>query len=166
VTRATKNLSPAFRYLVALAVVLLAGIALEMLWPHPLDVPTPGVSVAAGASGESAATPDGMALRTAAEYAEIGARPLFSADRKPYQPPLQAAVAELAAAPAMDFSLSGIVTTATARMALIRVGDSGPLVKLAVGESHEGWLLVAADGKTATLRNGDSSVEIHLNEPQ
>jgi general secretion pathway protein N len=159
-----RNRSAGERALAAGAAVAIAAIVLEMLWPHGLEAPSPRES-AAPATADAATPLASPALRAALDYAEIGARPLFSADRKAYEPPAQGTVTEADAAPSAQFSLSGIVTTATARIALIKVGDSGQVVKLAVGEAHEGWSLVSADGQTATLRNGDSSVEIHLHEP-
>lgn len=95
------------------------------------------------------------------EFAEITARPLFSEDRRPYQPPVEVApeAAPVAAAP---LELVGVLLTERRRAALIQpVGGNDPNW-VREGERAEGWEIETIEQDRVHLRSGERAEVVEL----
>lgn len=116
------------------ALVLAAAIAFE-LWG--------GIGEDADAASIAAPQPDGLAASPTtasaapapALAAQILARPLFAAGRRPYQP----AAAETGDAPVIDLPrLAGIVTIVDTKFAIFQPRDGGKPIVIGVGDTVDG----------------------------
>ena len=146
--------------LIAAAALLGAALA-EALWPHALDGPqvTPGREDAAAAVASSTAPyPEHSALAVMAQ------RPLFTVDRRPYQPPpsAQNTAPTGPPPPTIDAQLVGIAKAADAQLILLRVGGAPTVHRLRMGEQIEGWSVTSIGGATATLSNNGHERELSL----
>lgn len=151
---------------VLLGVAVLCGstMSIELLWPHTLDAPAGKVSDAGSESAEPGVRDDDE-TPSSRSYDSITARPLFTLDRRPYQPPIDEPPQEAKPEPPpprIEFALSAVVTTGERRIALLKPKKASETVKLSVGETHEGWTLtdVLADG--VVLTNGAQTMEVML----
>ena len=94
----------------------------------------------------------------------IAARPLFSADRRPYVPP-PAPVEEVVAAvkPSLPLELAGTFLTATDQAALILVSGKPP-EWLRTGQTVEGWRIGTIEENRVLLLKGEQERELQLRE--
>jgi hypothetical protein len=94
----------------------------------------------------------------------IAARPLFSADRRPYEPP-PAPVEEVVAAvkPSLPMELAGTFLTATDQAALILVAGKSP-EWLRTGQSIEGWKIGTIKEDRVLLLKGETERELQLRD--
>jgi general secretion pathway protein N len=125
---------------------------------RPLGMSPPGASgTSPGSTGSAPSQPE-FALRPYEAYSAVLARPVFSPTRRP-PPPAEAAVAG-----SDDFVLSGIVSTAADRTALIRTGQPLKTVRLKEGQTIVGWTVrsISADG--VLIENGEITRELKLRE--
>ncbi|MCF7222095.1 general secretion pathway protein GspN [Marilutibacter chinensis] len=102
-----------------------------------------------------AAVPDERqpSLGPLAQYAEIGARPLFSSDRKPKPFSLQGE-SEEADDSAFDYQLTSVLITPQLRMAILQPADGSESVRVkldAAPESHPAWRLVELNARSAVF---------------
>lgn len=97
---------------------------------------------------------------------EIAARPLFSADRRPYEPPPEP-VQEVVptAIPSVPLELAGIFVSEADKAALVLVSDNGnPPAWLREGQSIEGWRVATIEQDRVLLRQGEQERELRLRE--
>ena len=87
------------------------------------------------------------------QYAEVGARPLFSEDRRPQPFSLQP-TGEGEQAQAFEFVLTSVLMTPTFQMAIIQPAAGGESIRMKVDESPseaQGWRLVSVEPRAATF---------------
>ncbi|UHQ19958.1 general secretion pathway protein GspN [Lysobacter sp. KIS68-7] len=98
------------------------------------------------------------------QYAEVGARPLFSEDRRP-QPFFLQAQGDDQQAQAFDFVLTSVLLTPTFRMAIVQPTAGGESVRMKMDESPaeaQGWRLVALEPRRATFEGPQGSKTLDL----
>ncbi len=97
-------------------------------------------------------------------FSEILERPLFTEGRTPPPEPTaeQAAAVTPGKQTQLMMRLEGIALTPTARIAVIRDKSSNKLVRLAEGETHEGWVVESVNASSATLKRGKQTHELTL----
>ncbi len=113
-------------------------------------------------------TEETFALPPLEEFSEVVERPLFSTDRRPFEPPPPKAAAEQsrktprAPVPPPQLSLVGVVITPQHRSALLWDEKQSTFVRAKPGMEVSGWELanVAADG--VILRKGETKHSIEL----
>jgi general secretion pathway protein N len=87
------------------------------------------------------------------QYAEVGARPLFSEDRRPQPFSLQPA-GEGEQAQAFEFLLTSVLMTPNFQMAIIQPAAGGDSIRMKVDEAPseaQGWRLVSVEPRAATF---------------
>ena len=142
--------------LLGAALLLGGGIAYEAFAPlDPIVVETPQLKRRAAVPLPStyvAPSPD--------LFADIDARPLFSAQRKPL------ADAQTGAAAAnTDFVLVGVITGGARAVALLRNKNTQATVSAAVGDLVNGWRVARIDATTVTLRSSTGDFIVPLDGP-
>jgi general secretion pathway protein N len=88
-----------------------------------------------------------------AQYAEIGNRPLFTADRRP-KPFSLNGQDESGATQTFDYVLTGVIQTPALQLAVLQPSMGGEAVRVRVGEAPEGaaaWQLVAVHPRSAVF---------------
>jgi general secretion pathway protein N len=96
------------------------------------------------------------------EYANVGARPLFSEDRRPKPFFLSG---EEAAAPAFDLVLSSVLITPALELAIVQPAQGGEGLRVRVGESPEGfpgWRLTELSPRHAVFDGPEGRRELEL----
>lgn len=96
------------------------------------------------------------------EFAEITARPLFSADRRPFEPPVEAGPEADAPVAAVPLELVGVVMTDQQRAALIQPVGSNDSSWVREGEQAEGWHIEKIEQDRVHLRSGESVEVVEL----
>ena len=85
-------------------------------------------------------------------FSIVAERPLFSPTRRPPE----GEVAAAAPRQMLDLTLIGVVLTAEERLAIVTPAGQGNAVRLGVGDSIQGWTLVAVEPERATFeRDGE-----------
>ena len=142
--------------LLGAALLLGGGIVYEAVAPlDPIMVETPQLKRRAAIPLPStyiAPSPD--------LFADIDARPLFSAQRKP----LAGAQAGAAAANT-DFVLVGVIMGSERAVALLRNKNTQATVSAAVGDLVNGWRVARIDATTVTLRSATGDFVVPLDGP-
>ena len=139
------------RWLVGFSACCTASLAVELLWPHGLES-SPAQQELAVPAPEAA---DSWQPNPLAAYDAIVARPLFTVDRRPFVPPTEETEpVSLPPGPSVEFELTAIVTSAAARMALLKTSSSAEVRKVTVGQAIDGWTLVEVREDGIVLRNG------------
>lgn len=111
---------------------------------------------------EEVSQPDVPTLPTVAERAEIVARPIFNADRRPDPPPAPPApVVEAPATPPevrqtapLRLELVGVAISGDERVALLRE-DGGDILRLRPGDRVGDWVVVSVEQKDVVFRAGE-----------
>jgi len=151
---------------VLLAACVLFGVIAAFEW-----VALPGQDgITAGNDSRPAAAADVKLTRTTytapdfAAFSEILERPLFTEGRTPPEAPTpeQAAVLNPGMQAQLTMRLEGIALTPGARIAVVRDTTSNKLLRLAEGETHQGWLVESIHATSATLKRGEQSHELTL----
>lgn len=96
------------------------------------------------------------------QYADVGARPLFSEDRRPKPFFLSG---EAAAAPAFDLVLTSVLITPSLRLAIVQPAQGGEGLRVKVGESptgFAGWRLAELDPRRAVFEGPEGRRELEL----
>lgn len=152
-------------------VLLLAGLCAALAWEvrRQLDeTHVPAVAEAnvelpeqgRGAEPAPAAPPD-YRPPPAGAFDEVVARNLFSTKRRP--PPLDDAGADGdAGAGVLELVLSGVVIANDHRVAILKDAAGQQVIRLAPGETYEGWRLVALDARRAVFRRGEREATLDL----
>src|SRR4249919_2036455 len=100
-----------------------------------------------------------------AQYAEIGARPLFSDDRRPRPFSLQPEGEDEAAANTFDYVLTSVLITPGLHMAIVQPTGGGDSVRIKLGESAEAaaaWRLVALNPRSAVFAGPEGEKTLDL----
>ena len=98
------------------------------------------------------------------QYAEVGARPLFSEDRRPQPFSLQPA-GEGEPAQAFDFVLTSVLMTPTFHMAIVQPAAGGESIRMKEDESPaeaQGWRLVSLEPRAATFEGPQGQKRLEL----
>ena len=145
--------------LLGTALTLIGAIAYESLAPlDPVIVETPRPSSSHVPPIKAVAyTPPAIEL-----FADLDARPLFTATRKPLQDPAQA---NGAAAPSSDFVLVGVIMGGTRAVALLRNKATSASMSAAVGDVVSGWRVARIDATTVTLHANGGDFVVPLDSP-
>jgi general secretion pathway protein N len=99
-----------------------------------------------------------------AQYAEIGARPLFSENRQP-QPFYLNADGDDNAAPAFDFVLTSVLLTPTLKEAIVQPSNGGDSTRIKLGEAAESqpaWRLTALEPRSAVFEGPEGQKTLDL----
>ncbi|HEY0301683.1 MAG TPA: hypothetical protein VGC36_10135, partial [Rhizomicrobium sp.] len=94
-------------------------------------------------------------------FADIDARPLFSAKRRPLADPQAGA----AAAATSDFVLVGVIMGGERAVALLRSKSTSTTMSAGVGDTVNGWRVARIDATTVTLRGGAGEFIVPLDGP-
>ena len=142
--------------LLGAALLLGGGIAYEAIAPlDPVIVETPQLKHRAAVP-----LPPAYIAPSPELIADIDARPLFSAQRKP----LADAQAGAAAANT-DFVLVGVIMGSERAVALLRNKNTQATVSAAVGDLIDGWRVARIDATTVTLRSSTGDFVVPLDGP-
>jgi general secretion pathway protein N len=99
-----------------------------------------------------------------AQYAEIGARPLFSDDRRPKPFSLQPE-GEGETANTFDYVLTSVLITPGLHMAIVQPTAGGDSIRIKLGESSEAaaaWRLVALNPRSAVFAGPEGEKTLNL----
>jgi hypothetical protein len=99
-------------------------------------------------------SPPFLAMPDRASLAVILERPVFSETRRPGEDPAGAQ------APATDFTLAGVVVSASERSALIKPGNGGMIQRLKEGDDIGGWMLEEIALDRIKIRRGVVEAEM------
>ncbi|MGO4222660.1 hypothetical protein AB4Y64_12520 [Lysobacter sp. TAF61] len=100
-----------------------------------------------------------------AQYAPIGARPLFSQDRLPKPFFLQGKGEGDGKDNAFDYLLTSVLITPNLHMAILQPADGSESVRVKLGdvpESHPSWRLTALNARSAVFEGPDGRREMTL----
>lgn len=100
-----------------------------------------------------------------AQYAEIGARPLFSDDRRPRPFSLQPEGEGEVAANTFDYVLTSVLITPGLHMAIVQPTAGGDSIRIKLGESAEAaaaWRLVALNPRSAVFAGPEGEKTLNL----
>jgi hypothetical protein len=166
----------------ALPGLVAAVLVAATLAVHASD--TPGMSVRADlgpAPRVKAAEPDRAPLSgnplwviPLRELSTTRDRPLFSPSRrpppppvveKPYVPPPPPAVETTPPPEPLMLSLLGTIAGDNSGVALFMEKSTQEVVRLRIGEAHQGWVLRSVHGREAMLEKGDRKETITLPRP-
>lgn len=153
------QLPPSDRWLSALAIACLGALTVELMAPHRLDS---SVESPDDASASSADRQESWQVRPLEDYRAIAERPLFAFDRRPFVPPPAEPAPQQPAAPRVEFELSAVASSDSARMAFLKTSLSRTVVKLALNQTIEGWTLVEVRDNAVVLRNGAEERTVQL----
>jgi hypothetical protein len=140
--------------------VVLAGTAV-----YELSAPLDPVSVDPAPAARRALRP---VVRLAfvpppeSSFADIDARPLFSAGRKPLE---DTALAGGSASAASDLTLVGVIVDGEHSIALFRSKSTAQSSSAALGAIVNGWRVARIDPTSVTLRSGSGDVVLSLEGP-
>jgi general secretion pathway protein N len=102
-----------------------------------------------------------------AQYAEIGARPLFSDDRRPRPFSLQPQGEGEVAADTFDFVLTSVLITPGLHMAIVQPTAGGDSIRIKLGEAAEqaaSWRLVSLNPRSAVFAGpgGEKTLDLRV----
>jgi general secretion pathway protein N len=100
-----------------------------------------------------------------AQYAEIGARPLFSDDRRPRPFSLQPEGEGETTANTFDYVLTSVLITPGLHMAIVQPTAGGDSIRIKLGESSEAaaaWRLVTLNPRSAVFAGPEGEKTLNL----
>ena len=100
-----------------------------------------------------------------AQYAEIGARPLFSDDRRPRPFSLQPEGEGETTANTFDYVLTSVLITPGLHMAIVQPTAGGDSIRIKLGDSAEAaaaWRLVTLNPRSAVFAGPDGEKTLNL----
>ena len=155
--------------LLALCLLCVVATAVEIGRPYKLQTAADADKAAPQAEPVAPDHPPAdRRLPPLAEYGAILERPLFLPDRRPYIAPEPVVATPAAAArttSAIRFLLSAVIITPDKRIALIQPEQNGKPRRLARGDEHDGWRLIAIEPRRISLRQGDEIRQLRLPTP-
>ncbi len=138
---------------------------LRIFEPQPAadTIPIERAATASG-QGQFEAGPAAIfAMPPLRSYAEIVRRPLFNATRRPPAPASVAAIPQAAPElPPLRFLLIGLIVSPEERVALIRPGDGGAVIRVLEGQEVERWVIEKILPDRVIVRRGDTAKEVFL----
>jgi hypothetical protein len=102
----------------------------------------------------SISSPQFLAMPDRASLAVILERPVFSETRRPSEDPAGAQ------APATDFTLAGVIISASERSALVKPGNGGMIQRVREGDDIGGWMLMEIALDRIKVRRGAVETEM------
>ena len=125
--------------------------------PEAGEKPVEAVMLPDGSAGP---VPPPRTLPTLGEYAAIVERPLFAPTRAPYSGATAAPIVgpdQKAGVPAdaAEMILTAVLIAQGQRLAILESGRGKSLHKVAVGESVNGWTLMAIEAEAVSLKKGN-----------
>jgi hypothetical protein len=145
--------------LAGLSLLLLGGIAYETfapLDPVVVEVPPLPKHIAPAVPAHLYIPPP------ESDFADIDARPLFSAARKPLADSVQAAGAPSASS---DLALIGVIMDADRAVALIHSKSTNTTASASLGDPVNGWHVVKIEPAAVTLRANGTDTVVGLDGP-
>jgi general secretion pathway protein N len=100
-----------------------------------------------------------------AQYAEIGARPLFAEDRRPHPFSLQSGEEGEAKGDAFDYVLTSVLITPQLHMAIVQPSQGGDSVRIKLGEAADAipaWRLVELNPRSAVFEGPEGRKALDL----
>ena len=100
-----------------------------------------------------------------AQYAEIGARPLFAEDRRPHPFSLQSGEEGETKGDAFDYVLTSVLITPQLHMAIVQPSQGGDSVRIKLGEASEdipAWRLVELNPRSAVFEGPEGRKALDL----
>ena len=147
------------------AVVLAAASTLVVAWTVSPKGPEP-VTHASGATPVSA---DAPALTPAAtlSYPAIAEHPLFYPSRSPWvaPPPPPPKPVPVATNSLTGYAVVGVITSGSARSALIRPPGARKTITIAEGQELDGWKLQEITRSGLRFKAGDAGYEMNFAKP-
>lgn len=127
------------------------------------DPPTARVAPLGRAAPERNAlpVPASFQMPPAGDFAQVLARPLFSATRRP---PVEASQASAAVAASASFTLIGTIISQQGHYALLKSGASARLQRVTEGQQVEGWTVDHIFLDRVVLRNASGQAEVKLKD--
>lgn len=144
--------------MLAIAAISLLIMFVELSWPLGLEAP----GAREPTLPSRPASTEAWRPAPLAHYEALTARPLFTADRRPYEPPPEPPVPVEPPGPRVELDVTAIVTSASARLALLRSNVSPDVRKLSVDQTIDGWTLVEIRTDEVVLRKGDEQIVVAL----
>ncbi len=149
----------------ALGCLGLAALIYTTLAPASPEKTRPETGTGAGTEDAADPSPGETAeaafgLPPLSSFREISRRPLFSETRRPAAAPVQAQPA-----PALDFVLTGIVTTDGGAIAFLRLKGQPGVVRATAGQEIRGWRVDRILPDRIVLRHGDRLQELKVGKP-
>ncbi|HZH44608.1 MAG TPA: hypothetical protein VEY50_11055 [Lysobacter sp.] len=105
------------------------------------------------------------------QYVAVGARPLFTSDRRPKPFAVAGANAGGEQAPTFDYVLTSVMLTPRVKLAILQSRDGSQSVRVRLGEAPEaqpGWRLTALDPRRAVFEGpeGQRALELRVFDGQ
>jgi len=152
-----------------LAFVLVALLALIVVWEMPLAEFRPAPRIAPAKSSDAEAAAD-QPLQTVADttYPAIGQRPLFYPNRTRWQPPPPPPPPPpqvRAPPPLTNYTLAGVIVSGDNRTALVKAPGGRQTLILAEGQQLDGWTLQEIAGTQLLFVSGKTTYEMKLPKP-
>lgn len=105
--------------------------------------------------------PASFQMPPAGDFAEVLARPLFSATRRPQ---LETSQSSAAVAASASFTLIGTIISQQGHYALLKSGQSARLQRVTEGQEIEGWTVDRIFLDRVMLRNASGQAEVKLKD--
>jgi hypothetical protein len=144
------------RYPLVSALAILAGVlvlvlALEYASSAALHEKVSGTATSQGVPVQAKLLPPIPAVNPEQEYAETGARPLFTPTRRPAPVLAQANAGTMAKG---QFILTGVISAGGMKIALLREKSSGRVVRVEQGKDVNGITVAQIEPEQVTLAQG------------
>jgi hypothetical protein len=152
------------RYPLVSALAILAGVlvlvlALEYASSAALHEKVSGTATSQGVPVQAKLLPPIPAVNPEQEYAETGARPLFTPTRRPAPVLAQANAGTMAKG---QFILTGVISAGGMKIALLREKSSGRVVRVEQGKDVNGLTVAQIEPEQVTLAQGGDQEVVPL----
>jgi len=152
------------RYPLVSALAIVAGLlalvlALEYASSAALHEKVSGAATSPGVPVQTKLLPPIAAVNPEQEYAETGARPLFSPTRRPAPALAQANAGSMAKG---QFILTGVISAGGMKIALLREKASGRVVRVEQGKDVNGITVAQIEPEQVTLAQGGDQEVVPL----
>ena len=151
---------PVISALAVLAAILFAVLAAEYGAGAKLGERVATRGAPAAAPVQAKLLPSLAAVNPDQEYAEMGARPLFTPTRRP-APPATAPAAASAMAKG-QFTLTGVTIVGPLKIALLREKSSGRVIRVEEGNDVNGIKVAQVDAEQVKLTQGGDSEVVQM----
>lgn len=148
--------------------ILFSGILLYEITRN-YGAGTDGTAATEEASAQKPDSTDDNPVASLDDYAAIIERPLFSEDRRPYEPEVAEAAPDRPAGPVNtpvtkreEYSLSAVIISGDKRIALIETRNGKKIHRLREGEDLDGWTLTEVQPARVSLNKGGEVKDLEL----